>query len=267
VYDTWLAKQPFGIVAHYPLPTDQPAAIHLGEREVFYQMYSHQPLYNIFGAGIGETREDAIRIMSRYVTDPQTPGILAAEHVRYVVLHDDVYREEDADPPKLSPVDFTLVQRFPNVRIFRVNSSVPPANLTSLLEENAASIALVQGLTPPTLEFGAGFLAETGGSYSLSNSGVIEMRNGDVNTARAQILIHAHATGGDRTIQLLDAAGRVLGSGSVGSGDTQVVLGPFTVPQGAQRLTLRTQPSGGNVVITSIQSQPLADFSVSLAAE
>ena len=74
VYDRWLADQPRGIVAHYPLPADQEPSISPGEREIYYQMFHRQPLYNIVGAGTGGTREDAIRIMSRYITDPKTPG-------------------------------------------------------------------------------------------------------------------------------------------------------------------------------------------------
>ena len=60
-----------------PLPAARPTRCRRSSsigREIYYQMFHRQPLYNIVGSGTGGTREDAIRIMSRSITDPNTPG-------------------------------------------------------------------------------------------------------------------------------------------------------------------------------------------------
>ena len=80
--------------------------------EIYFQMFHGHPLYNISGAGTSDTREDAIRILSRYVTDPNSPSILADRHVHYVFVHDDVYAEQQEPVPSLPAANFQLVKRF-----------------------------------------------------------------------------------------------------------------------------------------------------------
>jgi hypothetical protein len=134
VYDRWLAEQTRGIVAHYPLRADQVPAVELIGREIYYQMFHGQPLYNIVGSGTEGTREDAIRSMSRSITDPKTPGILAAEGVRYVLVHDDIYRAQGEEPPAAAE-GFRLIQTFPGVRVFGLRRDVQPVDLDALLEQ------------------------------------------------------------------------------------------------------------------------------------
>ena len=69
-YDRWLATQPRGIVAHYPMPTDKREARLLAGNEITFQPLTGQPLYTIFGAGTGGTREDGIRILPAISTTP-----------------------------------------------------------------------------------------------------------------------------------------------------------------------------------------------------
>src|SRR5581483_8423755 len=262
-YDRWLATQPAGIVAHYTLPTDQEAAIPLGEREIYYQMFAKHPLFNLFGAGTGDTREDAIRILSRYVTDPLTPSILAAEHVRYIVVHDDVYADESAPLPRMSPAIFRFVRRFPGVRVYTLKPGVRPADLSTLLEQNAVTIGLVEGLEPPSIEY-AGFGKPTRGWRTFGSGATIRLTNRDVNLVRLQIVAHLRTKAPNASVQLLDPTGAVLGSAAVGSADTQVTLGPFAIGQGTTTYTLRTSPSAP-MQLGGVLPQPLADFSVSLA--
>jgi hypothetical protein len=266
LYDRWIAKQPPGIVVHYPLPTDQEPAIHLGEREIYYQIYSKQPLFNIFGAGTGDTREDAIRIMSRYVTDPNTPGILAAEHVKYVFVHDEVYRQEGVAPPTLPTADFTFVRRFGPVRLYTLKPSVAPVDLSSLLEQNAAAIGLVEGLKTPSVTYGGIAAAGPDGWRKFGDGTTVSIHNEDPNLVRMQLIVHLKAAGGNGGVQLVDSAGAVVSSSAVGTQDTQVTLGPFAVGMGNTTYTLRV-PSGGPLAMGPVLVQPLADFSVSLANE
>ncbi len=267
-YDRWLAHEPIGIVAHYPLPTDQSAAIHLGEREIYYQMFNSQPLFNLFGAGTFHTRENNIRIMARYITDPLTPSILAAEHVHYVLLHDDVYREENEAPPKVSS-DFRLIKRFPNVRVYVLSPKVKPANLDLLLQQQAVEIALVQGLHTPTTSY-TGFSAPTAKNARTFGDGAqLTFDNTDENLKQLQLIVNAQSAGTPRTLQLVDSSGGVAGQGPIGTGNTQITIGPFPLPQGRTTYTLHISPSRtGNVMqLNSLLLQPVADSSVSLSSE
>ncbi len=85
-------------------------------------------MFSIFGSGSGGTREEAIRLVSRYIDDPLTPGVLKAEGVKHILLHDDVYREEGKEPPSVPP-GFELVADLGNVRALAIADEVQPADL------------------------------------------------------------------------------------------------------------------------------------------
>ncbi|MFL5963602.1 MAG: hypothetical protein ACJ757_12000 [Gaiellaceae bacterium] len=263
-YDRWLAHQPMAIVAHYPLPTDQEPAIHLGEREIYFQMFHGHPLYNLFGAGTGDTREDAIRILSRYVTDPITPSVLAAEHVHYVFVHDDVYAEQHEAAPTLPTADFKLIKRFPGVRVFVLRPTVQPANLDLVLQQNAASIGLVQGLTSPTITYHGVSQSAKAGWQSFASGAQMTFANDDPNLGHIQLVVHLQATKQPATVELIAPDGQVAGTAAVATGDTQVTFGPFSIPHGSSTYTLRVSPDQ-RVLLGAVLVQPLAELSVSLA--
>ena len=124
----WLKQQPRGIVAHYPLPTDKAPALDLVAQTYYLQRLHEHPMFSIFGSGSGGTREEAIRLVSRYIDDPVTPGVLKAEGVNYILVHDDVYRQEGKEPPPVPP-SFEHVATFGNVRALRLADGVQPADL------------------------------------------------------------------------------------------------------------------------------------------
>ena len=107
------------------------------------------------GQGVsGGTREEAIRILSRNIEDPLTPSILAAEGVRYAVVHDDAYRDLGREPPR--PADgMTHAATFGSTRVYVVTAE--PADLKAELARHRAEIAMVQGLEQPTLKYVSGF--------------------------------------------------------------------------------------------------------------
>ena len=256
-YAIWLKGEPPGIVANYPLPTDQPAALQLLAKTYYEQMVSQHPQFAVFGSGYGGTREDAIRILARYVTDPLTPGILKAEGVRYVLLHDNVYRAEGVQPPPVPAGMHLVAQLAGNVRVLELDRGVQSADLTGLLNQNAASIALVQGLPVPKLSTDG---LDIG---SRSTSVRLNLSWSDPRLAVVQFLIHATSSQGPRTLELVDASGRVAGQANVQPTDTQVVLGPTTVKGLSATYTLRAQPPG-DLKIESIQAQPLANVTKSI---
>jgi hypothetical protein len=269
VYDRWLAEQPRGIVVHYPLPTDQEPAIHLGEREIYYQMFHRQPLYNIFGAGTGDTREDAIRIMSRYITDPNTPGILAAEGVHYVIVHDDVYREQGEAPPGVSEA-FRAIRTFPNVRVFELKKDVPPVDLDALLEQQAVPVAVVQGLEVPELSFGSGFGPPSApkadsGWRRLDSDATFTLKHDDPSLRRAQIVVQGRGADRPRVVRLMNAAGDTVAQVEFGIQPTQVTMGPFALPAGTNEFTPRADPvATGDVFVSPFLVQPVADYTDTL---
>jgi len=272
--DSWLAAQPAGIVADYPQPTDQEPAVRLALTQLAYQPNSKQPLYTLLSGGTGGTREAGIRILSRYITDPATPSILAAEHVRYVVLHDDVFRQEGVAPPA-APSALKLLRREPSERIYVLRADTPPADLDTLLEQDAATIALVQGLEAPVLSLGPGLSlpyrrGQESGWRDLRGPATLTLENSDPDTMRAQITIRAVSPGRPRTLDVADGFGRVTQKFTIGTDVTQVTLGPVPLHPGANQVTIRVeQPatSGPDLSIAAPAVQPLADFSVSLASD
>jgi len=253
-YSTWIAKQPMGTVANYPMPTDNPQALRLLAETYYQQVFNKPPQFMLFGSGYGDTREDGIRDLVRYVTDPATPSVLKAEGVKYVLLHDDVYRAAGATPPPI-PAGFHLVARIPgNVRALELDKDVQPADISSVLEQNAASIAAVQGLPAPEVSLG---------SNVVTSSEPVTLAWDDTRLKRAQLIMHAHTGGSPSTVSLVDDSGKSYGRWSIGSGDTQVSFGPLPLSGTTATYKLRVDP-GGPVTVTSLTAQPLADYSVSI---
>lgn len=262
-YSNWIQKQPRGIVANYPLPTDNPDALQLLARTYYQQMYNKHPQFMMFGGGYGLTREDGIRVLVRYIDNPVVPGVLKAEGVKYILLHDDVYREAGAKPPPI-PAGFHLVARIPgNVRALMLDKDVQPADLNAALEQNAIPIAAAQGLPSPEATLpDARPTAE--GWQAFSGSTPVELKWEDSRLRRAQLIVRARSTGGSRTLRLVDSDGSVYGSWPIGPNETQVSFG--TLPLSKSRsatFRFETEPAGG-IEIRSLQPQPLADFSVSI---
>jgi hypothetical protein len=252
-YSEWIERQPPGIVANYPLPTDNPAALTLLSETFFQQTYNEHPQFMLFGSGYGGTREDAIRILARYIDDPSTPGMLKANGVKYVLLHDDVYRAAGAQPPPV-PAGFHLIDRIPgNVRALAIDADVQPADIDATLERNAAAIAAVQGITAPV----ATPLDEVDGRAPLG----LEWDHPWVR--RVNLIVTASSVGRPRKLHLYNEDGDPLGAFELGPVPDQVVYGPIDVDGEAERLEFRTEPDG-RVKVESVGVQPLADFSVSI---
>ena len=245
-YDAWLARQPKGIAAHYPMMTDQRQADELAASELYYQRFTHQPLYEIYGPSRRGTREDAIRLVSRYVDAPDSLGVLAAEGVRYVVIHDDVYRAEDQSPPTLAS-GVELLRTFGPVRIYRLTAK--PVDLTSYLNEQASTIADLFGLLRPSVTFGGGFYPpESYQTYTIpfrwmGQSGQMEIEN----TESAPVRIWLAGVWLQQRRRRVGSSwwtrpGRTVASAGVPTSAAAVRLGPITVPAGTSRFTLQASP-------------------------
>ena len=257
----WLRTQPAGIVANYPMPTDKPQALSLLLNSYYQQTFTHQPQFALFGSGYGDTREDGIRILARYVTDPLTPGILKAEDVKYVLLHDDVYRAQDEQPPPIPP-GFHLVAKLPgDVRAIGLDSNVRAADLEGVLAQNAPQIALVEGLPAPNLAM-PDTTTGPGGTRVLRGRTELDLTWNDSRLSRVQVLIHASSPS-PTTLELVSPGGRVIGQAPLGVADTAVSFGPIDLAGKSARYELRTVPPTTSK-LSSVQIQPLADVTKSI---
>jgi len=258
-YSAWIAKQPQGIVANYPMPTDNPAALRLVAETYFQQIYNKHPEFTMFGSGYGGTREDAIRDLVRYVTDPVTPGVLKAEGVKYVLLHDDTYRLAGETPPPV-PAGMHLVARIPgDVRALELDSDVAPADISATLEQHAAEIAAVQGLNPPQVAVQGG-ATTAGGATVVHGSASVTLRTGQWALRRAELYVTATSSNGPQPLAVRDQTGNVVGRWTVGTQPTNVSFGPLATNT---RYVFATAP-GARLTIVKMSAQPLADFSTTV---
>lgn len=270
-WDAWLAKAPNGIVAHYPLLSDDVPSQTMGFNEQYFQRFNARPLYNMTLLGSLVSREGAIRLLSRDIADPTTPGILSAEHVRYVVVHDDVYRQEGSRAPVLGAA-FKPVARFGPVRIYTLRKTAP-ADLNALIEQNASLIAQLQNFVTGTVDLGSGFYAGEKYSYAAGASavGLWHWMQQD-----GELIVHVpsrpgvkYAVSGQgfssstpRSVDLITKSGTILAHAELPSSLANLSLGPITLSPGAHRLYLYTNPApatlgGGDTRVASIFLSPL----------
>ncbi len=275
-YAQWLAAHPGGIVATYPIPSVDAPAIRLAERDYYNQRFHGHPLYTLWAGHVGGTREDAIRILSNDPQDPLTPSILAAEHVRYVVVHRDVYRALDKPIPVLASTWYTLAASEGNVWIYRLHAA--PANLARVLDGSRLRVAIARGLPQLPVEFKDGFFPperyHDGRFWRWMNqNGSLEFDNPE---AGGLFQLNAIAFSADvpRHVDLVDSHGQVLGAADVTTSETQLDLGPFHLPKGHIRLQLHvspdpapfsaTDPRVASIFVSPALVQSLATYSRSL---
>jgi hypothetical protein len=241
-YITWLRDSPPGIVANYPLPGPGAAINRLATRQNYYQVLHGHRLYESLFPSY-ELRTRAVRVLTEDISNRQTPRILAAENVRYVVVHDDVYRASSRRRPRAAN-GLTLAAWFGPKRIFVVTAR--PANLLDILEGQSTQIASDLAVTPPKTRFLGGFYAPERWKYGLTwrwmrSEAVLEVENdsaGDGVVFRA-FAFSAHRP---RTLEILTEDGDRLGSQQVSTSLEPVRIGPFALPTGTSTLRLRTLP-------------------------
>jgi hypothetical protein len=246
-YDAWLAQQPRGIVVHYPLPTDNELALILGGDEYYNQRFTNQRNFNLFGAGIGGTREEGIRLLARYPTDPLTPRILAAEGVRYVVIHDDIYTKLHLEPPQLGP-PFRQVKTIGDTRIFTLVPRPDAHYIDKVLLRSAPTVAALEGLQFGTVTVGPeGFLGperyhNVFGWRWMQQAGVLHVHNPYDHPMKFRLFAHAFSNSVPRTIEVDSDAGTKLSSFRVPTFERALALRPLILPPGDTQLNLFADP-------------------------
>ncbi len=278
-HDAWLAQQPRGIVAHYPMMTDRLPAEKLVARELYYQRFTRQPNFEMYTTQRLRTREDAIRLLARYVDRPGAPRILAAEGVKYVVIHDDVFREQGERSPRLGS-QYKFLRGFDGVRIYELRAT--PADLEQVLADRADEVAVLWDLRRVSLQMNGGFyggeryLDYSGKWRWMNQDGGLVFNNSDSGPVRVRVNGLAFANGELRHVELHDERGRTVAKALVDTFLAPLELGPFQVPSGTSRFSLVATPGptplgGTDVRATTIYVSPLratqfADYSTSLRA-
>ena len=261
-------------MANYPPALDSNPAITLSTQQYWYQKLDGQPFFAYIGPGTIGTKENAIRLLSRYVTDPLTPGILATEGVRYVVLHDDVYRAQKQSVPSLSPRYFRLLKTFPNVRIFSVHA--PHVDLHALVESHVVELSQVEGLTPPGIDYGTGFNQpeQYQGSTRrwMINDGELKVENGHSVVTHVTLEGLAFSNSTPHTLEVTTSDGKVLASQAIPTSEVGLHLGPFKIPAGHFTLKLVATPDAvrlggtdkrlGTVFLSPLVLFPIPDYLV-----
>ena len=281
-YDAWLARQPAGIAAHYPMMTDTRQAEVLAASELYYQRFTSQPLYEIYGIDRRGTREDAIRSLSHYFDTPIALGVLAAENVRYVVIHADVYRSQGQDPPSLG-AGVRLLRTFGPVRVYRLTAK--PIDLQRYLQTHLAKIADLFGLVRPSVTFADGFYEpEVYARYKtpfqwMKQSGEIVVKNDQDLAVRTWLEGYGFSNGDfgkgvERRLDLIDESGRAVATATLPPYLVRVRLGPIELPPGTSRFTLKTSfrptplgpgdPRVGSVFLSDLRATREPDLTRSL---
>jgi hypothetical protein len=242
--DRWLAAHPGGIAAIYPLAGDQPAASKLAGREYYFQRFHAHPLYSAIVPDMDRVAL-GLRVVSQYFTNPETAGILAAEHVRYVVLRDDVYREVHQKTPTLSGDDFRLVARVPNAQIYEVTAK--PIDLKAYVAANGAKLAAAASQPPPIDHFGSGFFDPETYKYAtpwrwMGKEGKITIEPvAGVEHLQFETLAFSNAQ--PHVLKLYGPGHTLLGQATVPTGMTPITFGPFKATGGKSiTYTLETSP-------------------------
>jgi hypothetical protein len=274
-YDHWLATQPSGIVAHYPMPTDNELALRLAGAEYHNTRFTGQPLFTLFGAGIGGTREEGIRLLARDLTGRLTPRILSAEGVRYVVIHDDIYRQLHIDPPPLG-APFHRVATFGAVRIYRQTPHPDPHLIDKLLIANAATLATLEGLPLGTVTVGPGGFNEPEryhhvfGWHWMTQNGTLQIDNPYDHPMKFRLTGHAFSNGVPRTVEIQSDTGKKITTFHVAIYETGLRVQPFMLEPGVTTLNLFTTPGPqdlgaarmGSIFLSPVRAVPLSQVSL-----
>jgi hypothetical protein len=184
--DVWLAAHPGGIVAIYPMLTpDEPHRGSVADFDnyvwgsLYEQVNYHHPLFALPSLDADTQRSTIIRSLAANLGDPRTPSLLAAEHVRYVVVRRDVARELGI-PVRLPRTGLARVARLGQSDVLRVTAKA--ANLSTMLARRAGEVARIYAFGSPAASFRNGFYAEEvyNGFHArwLSQDGVVSVQPG-----------------------------------------------------------------------------------------
>lgn len=241
------------------------------EGEEFYnQVFHGHPLHAVYGVSLPNSRQNAVRTIAKFPTDHDTAGILAAQGVRYVVVHDDVYCGVGETPPRLGP-GFRKVATFPDTRIFQVDAA--PLRIDQELREYAFDGALALGAQMLPVRTRGFYRAEVfAGEPGRWLGQGARLRVSNPNPAGTFLQLSFVGFSAFRTRRLVVMSGsRVLASGTVEQFAKDLTFGPFVLPPGASTVRLVATPGAerlaptdsriASVFVRRLSLRPVLDYS------
>lgn len=249
---TWLQAHPHGIVATYPEVPAGPASRTFAASAYYFQRFDHDPGFSIVAASLPQWlgRPEAIRFIASNLRNPLTAGILAAEHVRYVVTNDNAYRtDHHAPPPLLARSLFTRRYHLGDISIYELHAH--PANIAAALQQHERTITRGEGVVVSTVHETTGFgaLRTVGASTGrpLARRGVIAVKTDLGIATQAELTGRVTNPGGARTLELRGSNGKLLGTDRISAGEGTFRMPPIPVsPRSSFRLMLVVRSSPGS---------------------
>lgn len=262
----WLRDHPGGIVAHYPLPIEE-WALELGAEENWNVVKHGHPLFALWGGNNGGTREEALRILASNLSHPIGARVLMALGVKYVVVHEDVYRRVGLEVPAPGSVDIELLASFPGKRILGLHASIP--DLSRLLREQSARIAAARAFPPPKVERASGWNDpepyHDGREWAwMIQGGRVEV---DPVVDGPYFLVFEAAANAEPRNLIVSLDGREVATTRVETFVQRVRLGPFRIAGGTTlTFTAEPGPAGlgpdrfGSVFVSPVEVRPAPAF-------
>jgi hypothetical protein len=273
-YARWLAEHPGGTVAMYPQAETPNTFLYLMNREYARQRFHGHPLYDLSGGGWTGTRAEAIRILTRNPEDELTPGVLAAQGVRYIVLRHDGYELSGSPVPPLPRDGYRLAARVPKADIYEVRAK--PVDLAATLNANLRRIGLARALPQPTIQFASGFHPPESGANGRHARWLIQGGRLVADNTGPDGLFYLSASmlanGRPRTVVVDDADGHELGRGRAAPFAQPVTVGPIRLPAGRSTIVVRAIPGPeslgagdsryATILVSDLELVPLGDFAL-----
>jgi hypothetical protein len=143
---SWLATQPRGTYATYPMTRGRGAPDELASEAFFFQTVDRDPSFVNFAQSSGEfaSRNESIRLLAYDLRDPLAARVLATEGVRYVVVVPAAYRAIGQGVPTLATRDFTLLRRTGDASVYTVHA--PHLDLSRAIRSNRGRLRRLRAL-------------------------------------------------------------------------------------------------------------------------
>jgi hypothetical protein len=263
----WLRDHPGGIVAHYPLPIEAPGQ-ELASTENWNVTKHGHPLFALWGGNNAGTREEALRILASDIDNPRGLRVLTALGVKYVVIHEDVYRALGLPVPDPGSVDIAPTS-FSGQGKRIIEPKAGKVNLDRLLREQSQRIAQARNFPPAEVEKSAGWNAPETFEDGREWTWMIQGGRADVRPALDgpyYVVFDAAANAAPRTLRIqLD--GREIASTRVETFIQRVRLGPFRF-DGDSTLSFTADPGPGplgegrvaSVFVSPVELRPAPAF-------
>jgi hypothetical protein len=164
----WLRAHPGGAVVSYPFEMSQNAQA-FGDywwHWYYDQTYHQHPVFDHPATGIEPTALGLTPLLASDPSNPDTPPILRAVGVKWVVMRDAIFAATGVQEEPVAR-GLRLVASLPGARIFHV--SAKPADIASVIRSNEVGLARAIASGDAGIDFASGFYGEeTYGDYNAA---------------------------------------------------------------------------------------------------